>query len=102
MPLIKRVKEYWKKKGGVATVRAIARTLLGVVVRHRCRLVFEAPITPRAPSVWGPSERLLIFGPENIHEMTPELRRTMDAERHSADLESIRDGNRLFVVAYGD
>ena len=96
-----RVTDYWRRKGAVATLIAVARTLTGFVMRHRCRLVFEAPLAaPREPSVWGPHERLLIFGPENHHELSPELLATMDPERHADDLESLRQGNRLFIVAY--
>jgi hypothetical protein len=101
--VLSRVKEYWKRKGAAATARAVVRTLICFVIRHRCRLVFEASLAiPREPSTWGPSETFLVFGPENIHELSPELLANMDPERHWWDLQSVRDGNRLFVVSCGN
>jgi hypothetical protein len=55
--------------------------------------------TPREPSVWGPRETFLAFGPENIQDLSPELLATIEPEKHGSDFESVRDGNRLFVVA---
>lgn len=100
---IGRLAQYWKRRGTFETLGAVGSTLLDYVVHHRCRLVFEVSLAvPREPSTWGPRERLLVIGPENIDELSPELLLTLEPERHLADFQSIREGNRLFVVACGD
>lgn len=99
--LLARLSRHYKEKGPLSVLQAAAGTLVNLIIRHRCTLAFEAHLnTPREPSAWGPRERLLIFGPDNLDELTPELLSTMDPETHREELESLRRGNRLFVVAF--
>lgn len=96
-----KLQQYWTKRGTLATVQAISRELLSLLIRHRCRLVFEASLTvPREPSNWGPREKLLILCADNVRDLHPELLATMEPEKHRDDLQSVSDGNALFVVAY--
>src|ERR1039458_7010450 len=97
---IDRLGTYWKKKGAKATFRALVRAPLAWVIRHRCALVFEASlVAPREPSIWGPREKLLIFGPQDIPDIDPALLSTMDPAGYWHDLNSLREQDRLFVVA---
>jgi hypothetical protein len=99
---IKQVKHYWKEKGPLATTKAIVETLVSPLFRHRQRLVFDIDLTAlREPSVWGPGENLLVFGPENIESLCPELLATMEPAKHWKELQDVRRGNRLFVVKCG-
>jgi hypothetical protein len=98
----KRVKRYWSEKGALATAAAIAETVITPLFRHRKRLVLDIDLTaPRDPRDWGPAEKLLIFGPDNIDSLEPELLATMEPEKHLKEFQDIRKGNRLFVVLCG-
>ena len=82
---------------------AISETLISPVFRHRKRLVLDIDLTaPRDSSVWGPGEKLLVFGPENIDTLEPALLATMEPEKHRKELQDVRKGNRLFAVVCGD
>jgi acyl carrier protein len=99
---ITKVKRYWEKKGPAATAWAIAKNLVSPLVRRRQRLVFSAPLhVPREPSLWGHNENLLVIGPENMNDLTPELMASLEPGKHWEDFQGIRNGNRLFIVAYG-
>ncbi len=98
---IVRVKRQWKKKGPGLIALAVAEILFRPLIRGRCRLVMYAPLeAPRESSVWGPSERLVVIGPDNIDDVSPELLASLEPEKHLEDFQGIRKGNLLFVVAY--
>jgi len=100
---VQKVRLHWTEKGPAATAAAVAETLVRPLFRHRKRLVLDIDLTaPREPSVWGPGEKLLIFGPDNIDSLSPELLATMEPGKHRQELKDVRQGNRLFVVVCGD
>jgi RimJ/RimL family protein N-acetyltransferase len=70
------------------------------IVRHRQHVIFEAILDQPWPSPqWNTDERLMILGPDNVGEMTPELRRFLGGDEAHENIESIRKGNRLFVIS---
>lgn len=95
-----RVKRHWKRKGASATIFSIVETVLQPVIRRRRRLVLDVDLDEREPSTWAASETLHIFGPENIDQLHPELKKSLQIERHQEDFDGIRQGNRLFVIAF--
>jgi hypothetical protein len=98
----KKVRRYWKEKGLLATARAITETVVSPFFRHRKRLVLDVDLTaPREPSEWGSAEKLLIFGPDNIDSLTPDLLASLETEKHQQEFQGICRGNRLFVVLCG-
>src|ERR1017187_9748403 len=99
---LKRLRRYWSEKGPLATAGAIAETLASPIFRRRKRLVLDIDLTaPRDPREWGPDEKLLIFGPENINSLEPDLLATMEPEKHRKEFQDVHKGNRLFVVICG-
>jgi hypothetical protein len=95
----KKVRLHWQERGALATIRAIVETLVRPVFRYRKRLVYDIALTsPREPSEWGPGEKLLIFGPENIDQLGPELMATLEPEKHAAELQYVPRGDWLFIV----
>ena len=95
----KQLRRYWKEKGSFRTILAIIETLVTPLVRRRQRLVYDISLSePRYASEWGPGERLIIFGPENIGTLDPDLLATLEAEKHMKEFHSVRKGNLLFVV----
>jgi RimJ/RimL family protein N-acetyltransferase len=98
---IRRVRGRIAEEGLLRTARGILATLASPVVRRRERLIWEVEIGAQKPSVWKAGERLLIFGPDNIdRNLTPALRLFLgDAP---GEIEGVRGGDRLFVVACGE
>jgi len=100
---IRKVKRHWNEKGPLATAAAVTETLVSPILRHRKRLVLDIDLTaPRRPSEFGSGEKLLVFGPDNIDSLNPELLATMEPEKHRQELRDVRRGNRLFVIVCGD
>lgn len=99
---IDRVKRRWKEKGLASVILAIAETAARPLIRRRRRLVFEAPLDIEyLPSEWFDNECLMVIGPEEIGSLRPQLVASLDIERHREDLETVRKGNRLFLVTSG-
>jgi RimJ/RimL family protein N-acetyltransferase len=60
----------------------------------------ERELALREPSVWQPGESLIILGPDTIDvKLTEQLRSFLGAPAAEAEIEGVRGGDRLFVVA---
>ncbi len=88
--------------------RGIRRLLISAVasalrplVCHHSRVIWEAHLsTPRQASAWGPEEQTLNLGPESIDRaLTPALRDFLGGDAAAPEIEGVRRGDRLFVVA---
>ena len=78
-------------------------TVVSPFIRRRERLIWEIELKPRKPSEWHAGESLSILGPDNIDkDMTDQLLSLLrggGAGEH--EIEGVRRGDRLFVVATG-
>jgi len=92
-----RIRRHWRQHGPLSTLRFLASRILR---RWRC-VVYEASLeTPGACAHWNDGDRLQVIGPENLDKaLTPELRSFLGGEEAIENLEGVRTGNRLFVVA---
>ena len=69
-------------------------------MRYTERLIWEVKLTPREPSIWEPGQRLIVLGPDNVDEkMTPALRSFLGLKENAGELDGLRRGDRLFIVA---
>jgi hypothetical protein len=94
-----RIGRFWRAHGMLATIRFLS----GRIVRHRQHLVFEAILDAHWPRPeWNGGAHLLLLGPENIDEsITSGLRKFLGGEEAHENIESVRKGDRLFVIAEG-
>jgi RimJ/RimL family protein N-acetyltransferase len=94
------VRSHLRQDGFRRTLAAALSTAISPVVRRRDRLIWEMKLGPRDPSLWEPGERLMILGPENIgKELSDRLRSFLGGSAAAAEIEGVRGGDRLFVVA---
>jgi RimJ/RimL family protein N-acetyltransferase len=57
-------------------------------------------LTPRVPSVWKAGEELIIIGPEDVDKkMTPQLHSFLRRSASAGEINGVRAGDRLFLVA---
>jgi RimJ/RimL family protein N-acetyltransferase len=92
------------ERGYRDTLAALLQTLLYPLVRYRRRIIWEARLTnsdvaaPERPA----NERLIVLGPENLEaELTPGLFAFLGGDGARSEIEGVRAGDRLFVVAEG-
>jgi hypothetical protein len=89
-----------REAGWRRTVASALSTAVSPVLRRRERLIWERKLGPLEPSVWEPGEKLVILGPDNIDkELTEELRSFLGGPAATPEIEGVRGGDRLFVVA---
>lgn len=94
-----RIGRYWRQHGARETVRFLGSRIL----RRRRYVVFEANLdTPRPATEWLAGEQLRLIGPETVDtEVTMEMRTFLGGDEAVENLEGVRNGDRLFVVANG-
>jgi RimJ/RimL family protein N-acetyltransferase len=95
--LADRIRIYRRRHGSVATMRFLGSR----IVRHQRHVVFEA-ILDRAPDdvAWLEGERLKVIDRENIDSaIGAELRAFLGGDGALENLEGVRNGDELFVVA---
>ena len=95
----KRIWRCWRQQGAWGTVRFLGSRIL----RHRRYVVFEANLDePRPATEWLSGEQLRLIGPETVDsEVTTEMQDFLGGDEAVENLEGVRNGNRLFVVANG-
>jgi hypothetical protein len=97
---VRKVRSHLRQAGFRRTLVAAVLTAVSPVVRRRERLIWEVKLGPREPSTWERGEKLLILGPENIDKaLTGPLRSFLGGPAAAAEIEGVRGGDRLFVVA---
>jgi hypothetical protein len=93
-----RIGRYWRQQGTWRTARFLGSRIL------RCRryVVYETDLSePRAATEWLDGEELHIIGPDTIDSaIIPEMQSFLGGGDAAEHLEGIRQGDRLFVVAY--
>jgi RimJ/RimL family protein N-acetyltransferase len=98
--LVPKVTSHLRKRGLRQTLLTAMLTAAYPVMRYTERLIWEVKLTPREPSIWEPGERLIILGPDNVdEEMTPQLRSFLRGTEAAGELNGVRGGDRLFIVA---
>src|SRR5438046_1603522 len=98
---LQRLQRHWRQRGALAT----ATFVLSRIFRHQVTLVYEALLEKgRCRTVrWEADEQLLQIGPENLDaNMTPRLKAFLGGESAYENLQGVREGDRLFVVASGE
>ncbi len=95
-----RLLSIWQRRG----LWGMLCFVLGRIYRHQVSLVFEISLKqPRPPVVWDNNEEVLQFGPENVGtKMTTALEEFLGGPLASDNIEGLRSGDRLFVVASGN
>ena len=89
-----------REAGFRGTLLALMSTALSPIVRRRERLIWEMNLGPLPPSVWEHGEKLMILGPDNIdRELTDQIRAVLGGPAAEPEIEGVRGGDRLFVVA---
>ena len=97
---VRKVSSRIREAGLRRTLAAIASTAVSPILRRRERLIWEITLDPRAPSVWDRGEKLMILGPDNIEkELTDQLLAALGGPAAKPEVEGVRGGDRLFVVA---
>jgi hypothetical protein len=89
----------WRRDGTLPTLRFLASRIL----RHQRHLVFEAVLDTMPDDVrWLEEERLNVIDRSNVDSAVgTELRAFLGGENALDNLEGVRNGNELFVVANG-
>jgi RimJ/RimL family protein N-acetyltransferase len=96
------VKQSWMKRGPVITFLAMIQVVFRPLIRLRRRLVFSASLpVVDCPSTWESDVQLLVIGPENVADLSPELLASLDPNRNQEEWSDLLQGNRLFVVMQG-
>jgi RimJ/RimL family protein N-acetyltransferase len=98
--LTRRVFRHWRQHGTGRTIRFLSSR----IYRRSLYIVFEAqPDGDVACPHWHGQERLIVIGRNNIDShLTPSLRTFLGGEEAIENLNAVRQGDWLFVVADGD
>ena len=97
--LAERIGTYWHRHGTFATLQFLG----GRVVRHQRHLVFEAVLDTAPDDVsWLEGERLTVINRANVDSaIGADLREFLGGDAAADNLQGIRGGDELFVVAQG-
>jgi hypothetical protein len=97
--LARRIGTYRRRRGTLATMQFLASR----IVRHQRHVVFEAILDTAPVDVpWLEGERLKVIDRSNVDSAVgTELRAFLGGDAALDNLEGVRNGNELFVVANG-
>lgn len=99
LDLVKRIGTHWRHHGTLATLQFLASR----IVRHQRHVVFEAVLDAApddVPLLEG--ERLKVIDRANLDSaIGADLRAFLGGDEAADNLEGVRNGNELFVVAHG-
>jgi RimJ/RimL family protein N-acetyltransferase len=88
------------RNGILRTLTSALWTAVSPILRRRNRLIWEMKLGPRPASAWERDEELMILGPDNVdQELTAGLRSLLAEASATQEIEGVRGGDRLFVVA---
>lgn len=96
---VRKVCSRLRETGLRRTLAAAVSTAASPIVRRRERLIWEMKPGPLEPSVWERGEKLVILGPENIDKELSDQLRAFLGPAAAPEIEGVRGGDRLFVVA---
>src|SRR5215472_16492535 len=99
LDLASRILVHWRRQGTLATVRFLA----GRIVRHERHVVFDADLdTALEESPWSEDERLNVIDRDNVDSaIGADLLKFLGGDAAADNLQGVREGNELFVVAQG-
>lgn len=97
--IVGRIRSEYRRRGLWKTICFLA----GRILRRWDSVVYDArPSTTPASESWQENERLEVIGPDNVDQsLTPELKSFLGGDGAAENIESVRRGDRLFVVSNG-
>jgi GNAT superfamily N-acetyltransferase len=97
--LASRIVVHWRRQGTSATLRFLASR----IVRHERHVVFEANLDTALDDVsWAEGERLKVIDRDNVDSaIGANLLKFLGGAAAAENLQGVREGNELFVVAQG-
>jgi len=97
--LASRIVAHWRQRGSAATLRFLASRIL----RHERHVVFEANLEAAFEDVpWSEGERLKVIDRANVDSaIGADLLEFLGGDAAAENLQGVREGNKLFVVARG-